>query len=173
MMKITDAHRQVLKRLFLGEKLEWIAIQKPNGNGSYRKAKWSGMDVGISNRILLEMIDSKIVSEKKLNNETSIILITDLGIKELSPKKQISPESLLALQELDCNCNDCFYMSRDEKKYRSFDFLYTNSEGVVTEPSHRIQYGICGLKKVPVSFIPNTIQLSTQDCFVHRRKRDQ
>ena len=32
-------------------------------------------------------------------------------------------------------------------------------------------YGHCDLKDIPVSFIPNTLQLHTQDCFKHRKDK--
>lgn len=33
-------------------------------------------------------------------------------------------ESILALQRIDCNCNDCVFMVRDLEKYHSFDHVY-------------------------------------------------
>ncbi len=78
-------------------------------------------------------------------------------------------ESVYELQKIDCNCNDCGFMVRDFEKYRSFDHLYTNSQGKVTNPSHRINYGNCNKFNKPVSFIPNRCQPETQDCFIHRK----
>jgi hypothetical protein len=77
-------------------------------------------------------------------------------------------ESTIALQNIDCNCNDCISMVRDIAKYKSFDYLYTEN-GRVTNPSYRIQYGNCAKLNKPVSFIPNILQLDTQNCFKHRR----
>ncbi len=36
--------------------------------------------------------------------------------------------------------------------------------------SHRIAYGNCDKLNKPVSFIPNTCQLETQECFKNRRQ---
>jgi len=78
-------------------------------------------------------------------------------------------ESIIERQKIDCNCNDCKFMVRDFGKYKSFDHLYTNSIGQVTNPSHRINYGNCTKLSKEVSFIPNVCQLETQQCFEHRR----
>jgi hypothetical protein len=79
-------------------------------------------------------------------------------------------ESIIALQKIDCNCNDCKHMVRDFEKYKSFDELYKNNNGQVTNPSHRIHYGECQKLNKPVSFIPNVCQLETQGCFEHRKE---
>jgi hypothetical protein len=73
-------------------------------------------------------------------------------------------ESIYELQKVDCNCNDCIFMVRDLEKYKSFNELYEN-----TTPRHRLQYGTCSKFNKSVSFIPNTIQLNTQQCFKHRK----
>jgi hypothetical protein len=73
-------------------------------------------------------------------------------------------ESVLELQKLDCNCNDCQFMVRDFEKYKKFDSLYDNYS-----PSYRINYGNCSKLNKPVSFIPGICQIETQFCFVHRR----
>ena len=78
-------------------------------------------------------------------------------------------ESVIELQKIDCNCNDCSHMVRDLVKYKSFDGLYTNNKNQVTSPGHRINYGKCSKFNKPVSFIPNSCQLETQGCFTHRR----
>lgn len=80
-------------------------------------------------------------------------------------------ESAYLLQIIDCNCNNCKHMIRDFDRYKSFDKLYTNTLGQVTNPSHRINYGFCNKLNKPVSFIPNTCQLETQQCFKHRRDK--
>lgn len=77
---------------------------------------------------------------------------------------------MIELQCIDCNCNDCLFMVRDFIKYKSFDTFYTNEKGEVTNPSYRINYGNCTKLNKQVSFIPNTCQLDTQECFEHRRK---
>lgn len=77
-------------------------------------------------------------------------------------------ESIIELQKLDCNCNDCKYMARDFEKYKSFDWLYTENDKV-TSPAWRINYGNCHKLNKPVSFIPGVLQLETQGCFEHRR----
>lgn len=81
----------------------------------------------------------------------------------------MNKESIKDLQNIDCNCNDCKFMERDFNTYKTFDKLYTNSVGQVTSPSHRINYGNCTKLNKPVSFIPNTCQLETQQCFEHRK----
>lgn len=77
----------------------------------------------------------------------------------------LNRESLIELQKIDCNCNDCIFMERDVKKRQSFDHLH---EGQINA-SHRINYGNCLKFNKPVNFIPNTCQLETQQCFTHRR----
>lgn len=81
-------------------------------------------------------------------------------------------ESIIELQKIDCNCNDCFFMQRDVEKFKSFNHLYTNEVGQVTSPAYRHQYGNCLRFNKPVEFIPNTCQLETQKCFKHRREGD-
>lgn len=48
---------------------------------------------------------------------------------------------------------------------RSYNHLHKCSE----KSRFRINYGFCASKKEDVSFIPNTTQIHTQDCFKHRR----
>jgi hypothetical protein len=74
-------------------------------------------------------------------------------------------ESIIELQKIDCNCNDCFFMIRDFDKRTKYDYLYKGSMNA----SHRINYGNCIKLNKEVSFIPNHCQLETQDCFKHRR----
>lgn len=95
-------------------------------------------------------------------------------------------ESILELQKIDCNCNDCKFMIRDLEKYkRSKDFQqkmqldYFNLIKEKTEDDKMtfqfdsskaaIHYGNCSKLHKPVSFIPNICQLETQECFEHRR----
>ncbi len=80
----------------------------------------------------------------------------------------VSKESILELQKIDANCNDCKYMERDVEKYKSFDHLYTEN-GKVTNPSYRVLYGNCRKKNTSVSFIANICQMDTQKCFEHRK----
>lgn len=82
----------------------------------------------------------------------------------------MTKESLIELQKIDCNCNDCEYMNRDFERYKASDGLYTNEKGQVTNPSHRINYGHCNKFNKPVSFIPNICQIETQKCFEHRNR---
>ena len=72
----------------------------------------------------------------------------------------------IELQLIDCNYNDCKHMVRDIEKYKSFNELH----GLEKNASHRCQYGNCSKLNKPVSFIPNTCQIDTQDCFEHRRQ---
>lgn len=81
----------------------------------------------------------------------------------------MNKESILTLQKIDSNCNDCKHMVRDFEKFNRYDLLYTNEKGQVTRPSHRLNYGICQNLSKSVSFIPNICQLDTQSCFVHRK----
>ena len=76
-------------------------------------------------------------------------------------------ESIFELQKIDCNCNDCIYMFRDQSRMDSFNYLHVGQE----KASHRVNYGDCLLFKKQVSFIPNTCQLETQECFKHRRDK--
>lgn len=73
--------------------------------------------------------------------------------------------SLIELQKIDCNCNDCKFMERDIDKRKKYDHLYGHSKNA----SHRINYGYCNKLNKDVSFIPNICQIETQNCFKHRR----
>lgn len=69
----------------------------------------------------------------------------------------MTKESIIELQKIDCNCNDCKFMERD-----------------MSRPPDKgkpcpINYGKCTKFDKPVSFIPGTCQLNTQKCFEHRR----
>ena len=70
----------------------------------------------------------------------------------------------IELEILDSNCNNCKHMVRDIDKFNSYNKL---NEG--REKAGRVCYGNCSKLNKPVSFIPNTCQLETQDCFEHRR----
>ena len=98
----------------------------------------------------------------------------------------MNKESIIELQKIDCNCNDCKHMIRDINKYNiskqwHYD-LQLNYHRLIKEktndPTMRfeydsstalIQYGNCNKLNKDVSFIPNTCQLETQNCFKHRR----
>jgi hypothetical protein len=57
-------------------------------------------------------------------------------------------------------------MERDFDKFKSFEHLYPNKKNA----SHRINYGDCSKLNKPVSFLPNTCQLETQECFKNRKQ---
>ena len=75
----------------------------------------------------------------------------------------MNAESIIELQKLDCNCNECKFMVRDLVKLESHKKTY---EG--TGLMDRLAYGDCSKFNKPVSFIPGTCQLHTQECFTHR-----
>lgn len=78
-------------------------------------------------------------------------------------------ESVFELQKIDCNCNDCIHLERDFEKYKLYNYMYIEN-GRVTNPSHRPLYGNCLKLSKPISFLPNTCQIETQECFNHRRE---
>ncbi len=69
------------------------------------------------------------------------------------------------LRKLDCNCNDCILMIRDNIKLKAHRLSY---EG--TGHSDNLQFGLCILNNKQVTFSPNTCQLDTQDCFRYRKE---
>ena len=74
-------------------------------------------------------------------------------------------ESILALQLIDCNCNDCAFMIRDFDKLKAHKKSY---EG--TGLMDRVAFGNCSkFDNKPVSFIAETCQIETQHCFKHRK----
>lgn len=114
------------------------------------------------------------------------------------------------LQELDCNCSDCFFFQRslsDRQKHVDFHYemqkrhfnikrikllergqhwLFVKNDKikakklfnearkmnfVFDEGSCSLHYGKCNKFDKEVSIIPNTLQLDTQDCFVHRSNK--
>ena len=95
-------------------------------------------------------------------------------------------ESIVELQKIDCNCNDCKNMIRNLEKYKKskqwhYD-LQLNYFNLIKEKTKdetmrfefdssvvMIQYGKCTKFNKSVSFIPNICQINTQKCFVHRR----
>ena len=98
----------------------------------------------------------------------------------------MTKESIIELQKIDCNCNDCVFMVRDLEKFKSskqwhydlqlkyFNLIKekTKDEKMRFEfnsKSVSINYGNCTKFNKPVSFIPNVFQLETQQCFKHRK----
>jgi hypothetical protein len=119
----------------------------------------------------------------------------------------LNKESIIELQKLDCNCNDCKFMTRDSERFsKSLEDhhrwqlsyfntirqgLYTKSEFWKSKGEDKkaetlikeadkmvfqfdkkeasINYGHCDKFNKSVSFLPNTIQIDTQECFEHRR----
>ena len=96
-------------------------------------------------------------------------------------------ESIFELQKIDCNCNDCIFMTRDFEKYKKWESFHKNIQlkdfqakkksGEIRinaefqfDKSNLINYGKCFKFKNDVSFIPNICQIETQDCFMHRRE---
>lgn len=73
-------------------------------------------------------------------------------------------ESIIELQNIDCNCNDCKFMGRDFAKLEAHKKTYKG-----TGLMDRLAYGDCSKFNKPVSFIPRTCQLHTQKCFINRR----
>lgn len=73
-------------------------------------------------------------------------------------------QATIELQNIDCNCNDCKFMVRDFDKLKKHKESY---EG--TGLMDRLAFGNCTKFNKDVSFIPETCQLHTQECFKHRR----
>ncbi len=125
-------------------------------------------------------------------------------------------ESLIELQQIDCNCNDCKFMKRNIKEYdlwsgrtkslQYFTFLRNRRKALLSaseliygskrKPTPNkdavkqgfimmkdamkmafqfdrsqvtLAYGNCQKFSKSISFIPNALQLETQQCFEHRR----
>lgn len=118
----------------------------------------------------------------------------------------MNKESIIALQKIDCNCNDCVFMKRNIDKHKQSEVLHhkwqldyfntiknktiekgkewiqkgeiekgelllkeANSMKFQYQNTSYINYGYCDQFKKDVSFIPNILQLETQNCFKHRR----
>jgi len=71
-------------------------------------------------------------------------------------------QSIIELQKIDCNCNDCKYFIRDIEKTKQ---LNTNDKIVAC----KVHYGFCDKLKKDVSEIANICLIHTQHCFEHRR----
>ena len=133
-----------------------------------------------------------------------------------------SKDSILDLQNIDCNCNDCVFMNRDMGKFEQSkqfhnsmqlsefernkaqmaenikdlelkiqklidekDFSKVKDMQFSVKDLKRqlskikylfnkdylmLNFGKCTKLNKDVSFIPNTCQIDTQNCFEHRRK---
>lgn len=77
----------------------------------------------------------------------------------------MNKESIIELQKIDCNCNDCKHMKRNIEKFNSFNHLHVGQE----KASARVNYGQCAKFNKSVSFIPGVCQIETQNCFEHRK----
>lgn len=73
-------------------------------------------------------------------------------------------ESIYLLQKIDCNCNDCRHMVRNNEKKRSYDLQAGDQDN-----RYRICYGQCLKFDKEVTFIPAVCQIDTQQCFEHRK----
>jgi hypothetical protein len=70
----------------------------------------------------------------------------------------------IELQLIDCNCNDCKSMVRD------LDMLNKHKKTFArTGIMDKLNFGTCTKFNKSVTFIPNTCQLETQQCFQHRK----
>lgn len=77
----------------------------------------------------------------------------------------MNKESAYQLQLIDCNCNDCLFMKRDQVKLAAHKASYKG-----TGLMDRLNFGLCRRFKKPVSFIPVTCQIETQKCFRHKKQ---
>lgn len=99
----------------------------------------------------------------------------------------LDKESIFLLQKLDCNCNDCGFMKRDFEEFKKWSDFHeklqredfdrkkkllqiAENASFQFDKSSLLSYGNCDKTGRKVSFIPNTLQLDTQDCFKHRRE---
>jgi hypothetical protein len=78
-------------------------------------------------------------------------------------KSRLSKMSI-ELQNIDCNCNNCKFMVRNSPKRIQHMATYKGT-GLMDD----LQFGDCSKFNKPVSFIPNTCQVDTQDCFENRK----
>ena len=101
-----------------------------------------------------------IIHEESMDNDYS----WRAAILRRNELESISKLSRILLQKIDCNCNDCKHMVRNMDKFNSFNHLHVGKKN-----SLRVNYGRCLKFSKDVSFLPNTCQIDTQDCFDHRR----
>ena len=74
----------------------------------------------------------------------------------------MNKESLIELQKIDCNCNDCKFFVRDIEK--------TKAKNLNTQiKRNKIHYGFCSKLEKDVAEIGNICLLHTQECFTHRK----
>ena len=120
-------------------------------------------------------------------------------------------ESIIELQKLDCNCNDCVYQVRNNDRFKvsleqhkkwqldyfntlknnllkkadwwqnknNIKYNFEKGETLKKEASKMrfqfdkkeatINYGKCDKFNKKISWIPNILQLHTQECFIHRK----
>lgn len=111
----------------------------------------------------------------------------------------VTKESIYELQKIDCNCNDCKHLvrnlyrqeiqnqfhrnlqwdeySREREKELSEAYIFRDCtvlnkliKQVFKPTKPNMSYGNCKrFDFKEVSFIPNTCQLDTQQCFEHRK----
>ena len=99
----------------------------------------------------------------------------------------MTKDSIIELQKIDCNCNDCIFMIRDAEKFnkwKEFHRKLSKDEydkkielGLIRKnapfqfrQNGLINYGSCDKLNKDVWFIPNQCQIETQECFKHRRQ---
>ena len=70
----------------------------------------------------------------------------------------------IELQLIDCNCNDCKFMVRDLEMLNKHKKTFVGT-GIMD----KLNFGMCTKFNKSVTFIPNTCQLETQQCFEHRK----
>ena len=120
---------------------------------------------------------------------------------------------MVEAQNIDCNCNNCFFMVRDMEKFKAsleqhkkWQLTYFNTlkdnlldkaawwqnkknlnydfeKGIrlrkeankmrfqFNKKEVSINYGSCSKKDIAISWVPNTCQLDTQECFKNRREQ--
>lgn len=125
-------------------------------------------------------------------------------------------ESIIELQKIDCNCNNCGYMVRDFEKFKQSAIdrdrwqhnTFYNTKGntilkawgylrsaevlpqkeekffrkaanlldIASKMKYKFQndsfiiFATCGKFNKQITFIPETCQIETQNCFVHRKE---
>ena len=92
----------------------------------------------------------------------------------------------IELELLDCNCNNCIFMIRDLEKYKKskewhyklqldyFNLIKKKTKDInmrfeFDSSAICIHYGKCNKFNKDITFIPNILQLDTQNCFKHRK----
>jgi hypothetical protein len=104
----------------------------------------------------------------------------------------MTKDSIVELQKIDCNCNNCWYMTRDFEEFEKwavwnhsiqFSEFERKKNAMLLIPelkakAHKLKfqfskdkllnYGFCNKFNKAISWIPDTCQIETQNCFVHR-----